>query len=81
MYYFTRFFLYFIDAKGPQILQACVGFVKNYGGYIQKENLERNLYLHLKNLHDNGLLDADDVRGLIKLLRSKHDNQPVKVQT
>lgn len=76
--YFFDILWYFCSYIGDVQLQtACSTFVQDYGVEIVKQNLLRNLNLHLVNLYDFGLVRPDLISRImtqIYKLRSKMES-------
>ena len=58
-----------------QVFNACETFIEYFGSFILENNLVNNFYLHLANLNDYGLLDANKITILSDLLFSKSEFQ------
>jgi polycomb protein SUZ12 len=58
-----------------QVFNACETFIEYFGSFILENNLVNNFYLHLANLSDYGLLDANKITKLSDLLFSKSEFQ------
>ena len=56
-----------------QLTKACSTFVEEHGPEIVRLNLCRNLFLHLVNLVDFGLIQPDVVyRNAVQILKLRH---------